>query len=235
MVCWIICSKFIDGYIEEMSPWCRVRDLCRAPVGLVNRGGFLNWVYKLWRLCKRTSYCLLTWVLNEKVSSGCKVRNTTWQGVICHLQTMTYLHCEASFMSPREDQGLENPENMFSSLSVLFRASLPGSSLHLEWCRRPSCCCGVRSSSPPVWSCSCLFSLVSSIMNLPCLRLPCSYSKCKVFANRRSWEAVEYDFEADTFSVPSTWWVVILYCYTFFKKASKNAASKSGSLNLWYS
>lgn len=198
-----------------MSPWCWARDLYRAPDGLVNRGGFLNWIYKLWRLCKQTNYCLSTWVLSEKVSLGCKVRNTTWQGVICHLPTMTYLHYETSFVMLREeDQGLESPEEMFSNLSVLFRASLPGSSLCLEWCRRSSCCCGALSSFPPVWSCSCLFSLVSSMMNLPCLCLPCSYYKCKVFTNRCSWEAVEYDFEADTFSVPSTWWVVILYCYT---------------------
>lgn len=119
-----------------------------------------------------------------------------------------------TYILREEDQGLESPEEMFSSLSVLFRASLPRSSLRLEWCRRPSCCSGARSSSPAVWSYSCVFSLVSSRMNLPCLHLPCSCYKCKVFANRCSWEAVEYDFEADTFSVPSTWWVAILYCYT---------------------
>lgn len=46
---------------------------------------------------------------------------------------MTYLHSETSFVTLREDnQGLESPEEMFSSLSLLFRASLPGSSLRLN-------------------------------------------------------------------------------------------------------
>lgn len=82
-----------------------------------------------------------------------------------------------------------------------------------------------------------LFSPVSNIASLPCLSLPCRYSKYKVSTKRQSWESAECVFEADLCSLCRQHGGLQVCTVTLTNQTNRNKNSvwKSGSLSLWCS